>query len=187
MPATDQTPANQTPAKGHAGTPRTYSGFASVVVPLDGTGAAEGAVSLALASSVPGAIIHLVRVIPSGNEGVSSELPAVVAGSDREPPEYALHGGRFTHDLAEAIDYLQAVVEHLGSGDREVVWEVRHGSPFNRALEAAHDHEVDAVILFQPMRNPWKRLIEPNLADFLAQRLSQPVVVCLASSGDGDR
>ena len=52
------------------------------------------------------------------------------------------------------------VVERLGSDDREVVWEVRHGSPFNRALEAARDHHVDAVILFQRMRNPWKRLIK---------------------------
>lgn len=155
-------------------------GYTNVVVPLDGTPVAERAVEVAVKSTSREGMVHLVAVIPSSSVGVPDDFPAVVAADDCRSPEYALAGGRFTSDLEHAASYLQAIAERYAATPCGIHWEVRHGSPYNQALQAALDHEADAVVLCQRTASPLKRLVEPDLASFLADRLPLPVVVCLA-------
>lgn len=102
-----------------------------ILVPLDGSAAAEHALAhlLALAPAFEAEAI-LLRVVPPGRTG----------GISHDPVEWRL-------DRADAGRYLSELAEKLREGGLQVGTEVREGRPAEEIVRLAHERQFDLVLM----------------------------------------
>lgn len=143
------------------------AGIRHVLVPLDGTGYAEGILEHALAVGEPfGARYTLLRVVRSGGGG---------GGRTARPLE---------REVAAAREYLQAVAERVRGRGREVAIRVALSpDPASAILEqirltpAIHDDPVDLVAIETHPHRPVSRIFVAHTADRVLHGSPVPVLL----------
>lgn len=105
--------------------------ISEVLVPLDGSPAAEAALGHARALARPlGARLHLIRVVASSDGRVAT----------RDPVQWRL-------ERADAEAYLRETASRLEGDGFEVEWSVLAGGPVDEIVSYARREGVDVVVL----------------------------------------
>jgi nucleotide-binding universal stress UspA family protein len=140
-----------------------------ILVPLDGSEAAETAAVLAAdLARGSGGEVRLVQVHPVPEHRVS-DTGRVVAYADQEMERVS----------AEGRDYLETVEARLGPVPAESV--VRFGEPEREILVEAEAFDADLIVLTTPRRNWLDRLTGGGLSEKLLHASSVPVVLVRAA------
>ena len=138
-----------------------------LVVPLDGSPLAEGALPLAAAlADALGLPIHLVRVVDSDGRraAVQAGIPAAMADA-RSQEAVRRH----------AEEYLAAEAQRLRNRDLAATSEVRTGPPAAELLDAIRPG--DLVVLITHGRGGVKRWLLGSAAETLVRRAPAPVLL----------
>lgn len=143
-----------------------------LVVPLDGSPRAEGALPLAaeLAGRL-GASIHLVRAINPGATLASlTGAGAIAAPASPETCQEILN------DIeTEARDYLAAVAARLAAGGVDVTWAVLEGSPYFVIADATTPG--DLLVMTSHGRGGIARWVLGSVAEKLVREAPVPVLL----------
>jgi nucleotide-binding universal stress UspA family protein len=140
-----------------------------ILVPLDGSEAAETAAVLAAdLARGSGGEVRLVQVHPVPEHRVS-DTGRVVAYADQEMERVS----------AEGRDYLETVEARLGPVPAESV--VRFGEPEREILVEAEAFDADLIVLTTPRRGWLDRLTGGGLSEKLLHASSVPVVLVRAA------
>jgi nucleotide-binding universal stress UspA family protein len=140
-----------------------------ILVPLDGSEAAETAAVLAAdLARGSGGEVRLVQVHPVPEHRVS-DTGRVVAYADQEMERVS----------AEGRDYLETVEARLGPVPAGSV--VRFGEPEREILVEAEAFDADLIVLTTPRRGWLDRLTGGGLGEKLLHASSVPVVLVRAA------
>lgn len=136
-------------------------GFDRIMIPLDGTAAAEAATEPALALAAPrGVLVFLVRVIPPIEVG----------------------GPRLAERRLAATQYLNQVATRLDArGLRVDCRVVTRANPGSALVALAQRWEVDLLALTTRERGEGERLLLGSVADSVVHAAPLPVLVCHAA------
>lgn len=146
--------------------------FGTVMVPLDGSAAAEVVLEHARALQDQGARLILVRVVPSPLE----------VGSLYGVPTVRLERESHREQRDEAERYLGEVAARLGSGNHETRV-VEASSAAEGVLEAARVHGVDLIVLATQGRSALGRMVIGSVADKIIRGAAVPVLAVRPGSG----
>lgn len=132
--------------------------FRSILVPLDGSGAAEAALEAA---------IYLARA-------AHGEIKLVRAQASRELSSLE----QDTDEEADCREYLLHVVRRLHAEGLQARSEVLDGGPVaERILEVLEDEDFDLVVLTSHGRTGISRFLLGSVAEKLARHSSVPVLI----------
>jgi nucleotide-binding universal stress UspA family protein len=148
--------------------------FQKILVPLDGSPAAEQALPLAaqLADRFAGDLL-LVRVIPA-----AVHPPARFSMADTEV--WLARHGREKQEAEAYLDQLARSPELHAVGAR---WLVCEGSDVPaRVLETVQEHALDAIVIATRGRSGIARLLLGSVAQQIVERSPVPVVVAPTGS-----
>lgn len=142
----------------------------SILVPLDGSELAEEALrSAELLADLPGARLHLLRVI--------------------EPPGYPLAGEGYVYvpiddeaERASARAYLDDLAARLGRGGTQVTCEVAMGLPATVIPQVARTCESDVIAMATHGRGGLARLVLGSVATGTLQRTHVPLLLTRPSA-----
>lgn len=95
-------------------------------------------------------------------------------------PYRVADGDESEHERIEAS--ARAVVDEAGIADAEVVAEI--GDPPTAILRAAHDHQVDVIVVGNHERGWWSKLLVASVTDDLLDASTIPVLVVKHESTD---
>jgi nucleotide-binding universal stress UspA family protein len=146
--------------------------FGTVLVPLDGSAAAEEVLEHARALQDQGAQLILVRVVPSPLE----------VGSLYGVPTVRLERESHREQREEAERYLGEVAARLESGNHETRV-VEASSAAEGVLEAARVHGADLVALATQGRSALGRMVIGSVADKIIRGAAVPVLAVRPGSG----
>lgn len=141
--------------------------FQNVLVPLDGSEAAEAVLTHPPQLVADGGRITLVRVTPAHTAGVSPYLPHVV---------YEEHDRERVREAAR--QYLEEKAEALRARGVEVQVEVvEHDQPALAIIDRAEAADVDLVVMNTEGRGGVSRLVLGSVADKVVRGLDTPVLL----------
>lgn len=145
-----------------------------ILVPLDGSEFAEGALPPALnLARRTGAEVHLATVV--------SDLPPVpLAAGDGE-----LITQWFEEEEERARSYLSDLLESTSSHNTEITFRehVRTGPVAKTVGELAEELEIDLIALTTHGRGAWQRAWLGSVADHLLRHASQPILLLREEDG----
>jgi nucleotide-binding universal stress UspA family protein len=140
-----------------------------ILVPLDGSEAAESAAALAAElARGSGGEVRLLQVRPVPEHRVTS-TGRVVAYADQEMERLG----------AEGRDYLETVEARLGPVPAESV--VRFGEPAREILVEAEAFDADLIVLTTPRRSWLRRFTGGGLGEQVLHASAVPVVLVRAA------
>jgi nucleotide-binding universal stress UspA family protein len=142
----------------------------TILVPLDGSELAEAALrSAALLADLPGARLHLLRVI--------------------EPARYPLAGEGYVYvpiddeaERADATAYLDDLAARMTRGGTQVTCELATGSPGTVIPRVAREREVDVIAMATHGRGGLARLVLGSVATATLQRTHGPLLLTRPSA-----
>ena len=145
--------------------------FQHILVPLDGTAAAERAVAVAARlAQAAGGVVTLLRVIhPYWEPDAAIAGWAGMSADDRE--------------AVDAADYLAEVRERDVVADVASVATIAVGSVVPAILMAAEDDHADLIVLCRHRRSRLGRLAHGRITEQVAKRASVPVLVLHEQNG----
>lgn len=141
--------------------------FSTIMVPLDGSEAAESAlpVAIGLLGSQPGELL-LVRAL---------DIPEFVTATR---VEFSTLHDVFDQQQAEAEVYLQRVATPLRAQGLIVNTRVPHGSPPSESLlQLAREQRVDVVVMTSHGRTGLARFFLGSVAEKVARHAPCPVLI----------
>jgi nucleotide-binding universal stress UspA family protein len=151
--------------------------YRSVLVPLDGSETAEGALPYAAElSSKLGAQITLLRVVPS----------FVKVKHETTRSSLSLHSLDLSNDIARkqftaqrdaAFRYLRSVSERFWAQRLPFTFEVFEGGPREGIVRFARDHEIDLILMTSRRRNSLARLLSSTVAESVQHEAPCPVLI----------
>lgn len=148
-----------------------------IVVPLDGSPLAEGALPMAATlADLLGLPIHLVRAV---------DPDAVRAAVQAGGPAAAAHAASQAAVRRQADAYLAAEAQRLRDRDLAVTSEVRTGAPAAALLEAIGTG--DLTVLTSHGRGGVRRWLLGSTAEKLVRLAAGPVLLVRPARVDGDR
>ncbi|WP_276271975.1 universal stress protein [Haloarcula litorea] len=146
-------------------------GYDEVLLPTDGSEAADAAVDHAVAvAAAAGARLHAVSVI---------NLDDVVAS-----PDYTMPTGLLDQLQSEAEEATGEIVDRAREAGADAVAEVRQGYPTRDLLEYAEDNEVDLVAMGTQGRTGLRRVLLGSTTERLIRRSEVPVLAVRANRED---
>lgn len=139
--------------------------FQHVLVPLDGTAAAERAVTIAARlAQAAGGVVTLLRVIhPYWEPDAAIAGWAGMAADDRE--------------AVDAADYLAEVRERAELSDVASFATIAVGSVVPAILKAAEDDHANLIVLCRHRRSRLGHWAHSSITEQVARRASVPVLV----------
>lgn len=144
---------------------------ATIMVPLDGTVAAEAAIPLASTfARALGAQLRLVMVVPTLE---------TVAGEYQPRATFLPGSTRVLLDVqeAQAITYLESLAVVLRSADVPTVAEVRRGAPVGELVADAADHADGLVVAATHGRAGLQAIWSTSVATRLLKRTPAPILL----------
>ncbi len=140
--------------------------YRHVLVPLDGSEAAE--VALADAASVSmlnGARLTLLRAVPAALEAIDTGAEAIAI----DQQEAVRRGG--------AQRYLDSVCRSLAPAGVEARVAVEVGEAAEAILDYADQHSVDLIVMATHGRSGWRRWVLGSIAEKVLRAAAQPVLL----------
>ena len=149
---------------------RVTDGYDDVLVPTDGTDAADVAVEHAVAvAAASGARLRVVSVV---------DVRAAAATPDVTPP------AALVEELEAASERaVEAVAARAREAGLETTTEVRTGSPARDLLAAVDEHDVDLVAMGTHGRRGLGRYLLGSTTEKLVRRCDVPVLAVPAGNG----
>ncbi|NHN43058.1 universal stress protein [Halorubellus sp. JP-L1] len=152
---------------------RALAEYDDVVVPTDGSDAANAAVGHALAFATVGdATVHAVNVVDVGSLAASAETT---------PPADLLE--RFEIAGEEATE---AVAERASDAGLNAETAILKGSPGHELLEYASEHDADLLAMGTTGRTGLDRYLLGSTTERVVRHADRPVLAVNARNGDRD-
>ena len=148
--------------------------YKRVLVPLDGSELAEGALEHGAAiAKCFGAVVCLLRVIPA-----KEELPVSVSETGQVVGKEAVKQHRVAeaNRTLEADEYLTTVAERLRSQGVTAETEVRRGSAGSQILDAIPEQDIDLTVMCTHGRSGVARMAFGSVTDQVIRKSGRPVL-----------
>jgi nucleotide-binding universal stress UspA family protein len=150
--------------------------YRKILVPLDGSGFAEQALSHAVNVAAAGSsVIHLLSVAPSLNEQTRSMVDMY--------PVY-VYRDALVDDSAEIErirrglqEYLSGVIRRVQTANRTVVSAVRFGQPAEEIISYASENRCDLIVMSTHGRSGIGRWVYGSVADKVLRGSTIPVLL----------
>jgi nucleotide-binding universal stress UspA family protein len=137
--------------------------FKKILLTLDGSALAERAIDPALAmGKMAGAVVLLLRVVPA----LSEKVPE--AGPTEEYKE-------FSETVAHATAYLENVASRFAAESVKTRIMVPAGSPYSEILRAAHNEDVDFIVMTTHGGTALERALLGSTTEQVMLRTKRPV------------
>ncbi|MHB1004716.1 MAG: universal stress protein [Chloroflexota bacterium] len=152
-----------------------------LLVPLDGSPAAERAVPLAEAVACAwDARMILLRVVPT---------PGSLPGHHAAVATILPSAARLALEIEEtaAGDYLRALGEGLAERGRDVMLDVERGDPATVVVKEAGSNDADLVVLATHGRSGMDAFWEGSIGSRLSRRLTMPLLILRTERGEERR
>ena len=149
--------------------------YSQILVPLDGSQAAEGALNHArdLAHGA-NATLHLLQVVSHPDETV------VARGGDGSfaATEYTLDLARqlFAARKSQAGSYLEQVAAKLTEGGIRIESTVREGDVAEQVVEYAKEHSIDLIVMSTRGHGAIRRFLVGSVTDRVIRSSEVPVL-----------
>jgi nucleotide-binding universal stress UspA family protein len=149
--------------------------YQRILVPLDGSEAAQAALSHAQAlAAALGATVHLLQVV---SEADKVNAPGVTDNPQASESARELARRFLAANLAEAREYLMQMAAPLTKEDIRVEIAVWEGPPGEKIVEYAQQRGIDLIVMSTRGRGGIQRLLLGSVTDRVVRSAGLPVLV----------
>jgi nucleotide-binding universal stress UspA family protein len=153
--------------------------YGSVLVPLDGSGYAEKALSHATRLTRQGGTLTLLRVAHTIEELVGARQPDLTRGA--ATTEDVLARQQYDEERAAAAAYLDEAKKLVAGGQFETAVMLAEGDPASQILRVANETGADLIVLtafgLSASKTPAKTGVFGRVADAVLEGARAPVLV----------
>jgi nucleotide-binding universal stress UspA family protein len=163
-------------AKPDPATPSGTKRYRHVLLPLDGSEAAEAALPDAASLAISnGARVTLLHVVPPALVEIYAAAKAIPAGGEEDS----------RRDAAQS--YLASMRRRLEAMGIEARPAVTVGDAADSVIAYASEHGVDLVVMATHGRSGWKRWVLGSVAEKVLRGAAQPVLLVRTPPAGGER